>query len=131
TPEPPAQSSPIIYDSARNRIYTTNPDSGTVAVIDPDSLAKLGEFFVYDNPESLALTPEGKLWVLHKNDYAIAVVNSDQLVVATGFRLPYASQPIALALSPTGNAAYVSLMALGKLLKLHPTSGEVLGEVEV
>ncbi|HEY6726811.1 MAG TPA: PKD domain-containing protein, partial [Polyangiaceae bacterium] len=131
TPAPPAQSSPIIYDSARSRIYTANPDSGTVAVIDPETLSKLGEFFVYQNPESLALTPEGKLWVLHRDDYAIAVVDPDQLRIESGFRLPYASQPIALALSPTGDAAYVSLMALGKLLKLHPTTGEVLGEVEV
>lgn len=131
TPARPAHSSPIIYDSARNRIYTVNPDNDTVAVIDPDALIKLGEFFVYENPESLALTPEGKLWVLHKEDYAMAVVDPDQLVIERGFRLPYASQPIALAQSPTGDAAYVSLMALGKLLKLHPTTGDVLGEVEV
>jgi len=131
TPLPPALSSSIIYDSARNRVYTANPDSNTVAVIDPEGLTKLGEFFVYQNPESLALTPEGKLWVLHRDDYAIAVVDPDQLVVESGFRLPYASQPIALAMSPTGDAAYVSLMALGKLLKLNPTTGEILGEVEV
>ena len=131
TPLPPALSSSIIYDSARNRIYVANPDSDTVAVIDPDNLVKLGEFFVYQNPESLTLTPEGKLWVLHRDDYAVAVVDMDQLVVESGFRLPYASQPIAVAMSPTGDAAYVSLMALGKLLKLNPTTGEILSEVEV
>jgi len=131
TPVPPAASSSIIYDAARNRIYTSNPDSNTVAVIDPEGLTKLGEFFVYQNPQSLALTPEGKLWVLHRDDYAIAVVDPDQLVVERGFRLPYASQPIALVMSPAGDAAYVSLMALGKLLKLNPSTGEVLGEVEV
>lgn len=131
TASPPTASSPIIYDPARNRIYSANPDNDTVAVIDPDNLVKLAEFYVYENPESLALTPEGKLWVLHRDDYAMAVVDVDQFVIERGFRLPYASQPIALAMSPTGDAAYVSLMALGKVLKLNPTTGDVLGEVEV
>lgn len=131
TADKPSAASSIIYDSVRNRIYTANQDNDSISVIDPEALTKLAELPVYQNPESLALTPEGKLWVLHRDDYAMAVVDLDQLVVERGFRLPYASQPIALAMSPTKDAAYVSLMALGRLLKLHPETGEVLGQVDV
>lgn len=122
---------PIVYDAARQRVYSVNQDNDTVTAIDAVSLTKVGEVAVYQKPESLALTPAGKLWVVHQDDYAVAVLDPDRLVVESGFRLPYASQPAGIAVSPTGDAAYVSLMALGKLLKLEPATGNVLGEVSV
>lgn len=127
----PTSSSSIIYDPARDRIYSVNQDNDTITAIDATSLTVVGELTVYQQPESLALSPEGKLWVVHQDDYAIAVVDPDALVIERGFRLPYASQPVAIAMSPTGDAAYVSLMALGRVLQLNPSTGEVLGTAEV
>src|SRR6185295_7384916 len=131
TPRRPTSSAPIIYDAVRNRVFSVNQDNDTITAIDADNLAKVGELQVYRKPESLALTPDGKLWVVHQDDYAVAVVDPDKWTVERGFRLPYASQPVGVAVSPTGDAAYVSLMALGKLLKLDPRTGDVLGEVAV
>jgi MYXO-CTERM domain-containing protein len=131
TPERPTSSTSIVYDGARNRIYSANQDNDTITVIDPDGLTKLGELPVYQKPESLALTPEGKLWVVHQDDYAVAVIDPDRLAIERGFRLPYASQPVGVAMSPTGDAAYITLMAVGKLLKLDPRTGDVLGELDV
>ncbi|HEY8942981.1 MAG TPA: PKD domain-containing protein, partial [Polyangiaceae bacterium] len=131
TPKRPAASSPIIYDAARNRVFSVNQDNDTVTAIDTSELTKVGEVAVYKRPESLALTPAGKLWVVHQDDYAVAVIDPERFVVESGFRLPYASQPVAIAVSPVGDAAYVTLAALGKLLKLDPTTGAVLGEVSV
>ncbi len=127
----PTSSTSIVYDAVRNRIFSVNQDNDTITAIDPDTLAKLGELPVYRKPESLALTPAGKLWVVHQDDYAVAVVDPDKWIIERGFRLPYASQPVGVAMSPTGNGAYVSLMALGTVLKLDPKTGEVLGEVAV
>lgn len=123
--------SPIIYDAARNRVYSVNQDNDTVTFIDAASLTKVAEVAVYAKPESIALTPQGKLWVVHQDDYAVAVLDPDGMTLERGFRLPYASQPVGVAVSPTGDAAYVSLQALGKLLKLDPATGNVLGEVVV
>ncbi len=95
------------------------------------TLQKVAELAVYRKPESLALTPEGKLWIVHQDDYAVAVVDPDRFVVERGFRLPYASQPVGVAMSPTGDAAYITLMAVGKLLKLDPKTGDVIGEAQV
>jgi YVTN family beta-propeller protein len=131
TPKRPTSSSSIVYDPARKRVYSLNQDNDTVTSIDAETLEKLAELAVYRRPESLALTPEGKLWVVHKDDYAVAVVDLDRFVIEGGFRLPYASQPIAVAMSPTGDAAYVSLLALGKLLKLDPKTGNVVAEAQV
>jgi DNA-binding beta-propeller fold protein YncE/cytochrome c553 len=127
----PTSSTSIIYDAARNRVYSLNQDNDSVTSFDADALVKLGELPVYRKPESLAVMPDGKLWVVHQDDYAIAVVDLERFEIERGFRLPYASQPVGVALSPTGDAAYVSLMALGKLLKLDPSSGETLGECDV
>ncbi len=131
TAVPANVSTTIVYDAARNRVYNVNQDNDTISAIDPTALMKVGELAVYKDPEALALAPNGKLWVVHRDDYAIAIVNPDTLQIEKGFRLPYASQPIGLVMSPTGDAAYVTLMALGKLLKLDPVTGNVLGEVAV
>jgi len=127
----PTASTSIVYDGARNRIYSLNQDNDSVTAIDPDSLVKVGELGVYRKPESLALAPNGKMWVVHQDDYAVAVIDPDKLVIERGFRLPYASQPVGVAFSPTGDAAYITLQATGKLLKLDPTTGTVAGEVDV
>jgi len=124
-------STTIVYDATRNRIYNVNQDNDSISVVDPEALTKVGELAVYKDPEALALAPNGKLWVLHRDDYAIAIVDPDTLQIERGFRLPYASQPIGLVMSPTGDAAYVTLMALGKLLKLDPATGEIKGEVAI
>jgi DNA-binding beta-propeller fold protein YncE len=131
TEKRPTTSSTIVYDAPRNRVYNVNQDNDTISSIDPMTLMKTGELPVYRDPEALCLSPDGKLWVLHRDDYAIAIVNPDSFEIERGFRLPYASQPIGLVMSPTGDAAYVTLMAVGKLLKLDPASGEVLGELAV
>lgn len=128
TEKRPTATASVVYDAQRSRIYNVNQDNDTISVVDPIALSKVAELQVYRNPEALAITPSSKLWVLHRDDYAIAIVDLDKLVVEGGFRLPYASQPIGLAMSPTGDAAYVTLMATGKLLKLDPTTGAVLAE---
>jgi DNA-binding beta-propeller fold protein YncE len=71
------------------------------------------------------------LWVLHRDAHSISIVDTASFAVESEVMLPYASQPMGIALSPTGDAAYVTLMALGKLLKLEPTTGAVLGELAI
>ncbi|HEX6275267.1 MAG TPA: PKD domain-containing protein [Polyangiaceae bacterium] len=127
----PTSASSIVYDAARNRVYSVNQDNDTISSVDADALAKVAELPVYRKPESLALAPNGKLWVVHQDDYAVAVVDLERFELERGFRLPYASQPVGIAMSPTGDAAYVTLMAVGKLLKLDPSTGAVTGECEV
>src|SRR6478735_1149663 len=131
TPSRPSSASSIVYDAHRNLVFSVNQDNDSVTVIDPEKLLKVGEVAVYRKPESLALTPEGKLWVVHQDDYAVAVIDPDHFTIERGFRLPYASQPVGVAMSPTGDAAYITLMAVGKLLKLDPKSGNVLAELDV
>jgi YVTN family beta-propeller protein len=127
----PTASTDILYDRAHDRVFIVNEDDDSVSVVDPTALTKVAEIPVYQRPTALAIAPDGKIWVVHRDDYAVAVIDADRLAVERGFRLPYASQPTGLAMSPSGDAAYVTLMALGKLLKLDPSKGNVVGTVDI
>jgi YVTN family beta-propeller protein len=127
----PTVSSDIVYDRAHERIWVANEDDDSVSAIDAVALKKVAEIPVYQRPTALAIAPDGKLWVVHRDDYAVAIVDTARGVVERGFRLPYASQPVGLAMSPTGDAAYVTLSAVGKLFKLNPTTSEVIGAADV
>lgn len=123
-------SSDLAYDVASGKIYTANEDNDSVSVVDAVAMTKLGELPVSRGPVALALLPSGKLWVLQRDASSLSVVDTASLHVEREVALPRAAQPMGLAVSPRGDAAYVSLMATGKLLKLD-LEGATLGELEV
>jgi YVTN family beta-propeller protein len=124
-------SSDLVYDQAAAKLYSANYENDSVSVIDTVGLAKLAELPVAHGPVGLALAPQGKLWVLHRDGHSISIVDTASFTVQSEVMLPNASQPMGLAISPTGDAAYVTLMAVGKLLKLDPATGAVLAELAV
>ncbi len=117
-------SSPLLLDAERGLIVTANTDSGTVSLVDLETLEKVDELEVFDDPVALALAPDGLLWVLHRETYAILLVNLDERRAVDFFRLPYASQPAGLVFSPAGDA-YVTSMALGEVLRIDGETHEV------
>src|SRR5262249_8149670 len=131
TARAPTASTDIVYDATRKRVCNVNEDDDSVSVADAVGLTSVAEIPVYQRPVALAIAPSGKLWVVHRTDYAVAIVDLDHFTIEHGFRLPYASQPVGLAMSPLGDAAYITLMALGKLVKLDPATGNVLATVDI
>lgn len=117
-------SSPLLLDAERGLIVTANTDSGTVSLVDLETLEKVDELEVFDDPVALALAPDGLLWVLHRETYAILLVDLDERRAVDFFRLPYASQPAGLVFSPAGDA-YVTSMALGEVLRIDGETHEV------
>jgi DNA-binding beta-propeller fold protein YncE len=131
TAQKPTASSDLVYDQASRKLYVANNDNDSVSAVDASGMATVGELAVSRGPVALALAPQSKLWVLHREAHAITIVDTATFSVSSELMLPYASQPMGLALSPTGDVAYVTLMALGKLLKLDVATGAVLGEVAI
>jgi YVTN family beta-propeller protein len=131
TAQKPTASSDLVYDQASHRVYVANYENDSISAVDTVSMTTIGELPVSRGPVALALAPQGKLWVLHRDAHAIAIVDTATFSVSSEVMLPYASQPMGLALSPAGDVAYVSLMAVGKLLKLDVATGAVLGEVAI
>jgi DNA-binding beta-propeller fold protein YncE/cytochrome c peroxidase len=125
-----AQSSTtIVLDESRGLVVNANPDNDTVSVVDANALQKVAEIAVFDGPSSLALAPDGRLWVTHREDFAIAIVDLDTFEVVGGLRLPYASQPAGIVMG--AERAYVSLQALGRVVAIDTQTIAVVGSVDV
>ena len=127
--KPPTVSSPMAWQtrSGVNRVWTVNPDANTVSVFNAATHVKLAETAVGTQPVSIALAPDGRVWVVNKKSATISLLDPDTFAVAATLNLPRASQPHGLAFAPDGGAAYLALEGPGQLLKLNPTTGAVTG----
>jgi YVTN family beta-propeller protein len=114
-----------------SRVWLVNQDNDSVSVFDGTSGAKVAEIAVGEAPRSVAIAPGGRVWVSNKGSATISVIDRSTLTVVQTLTLPRASMPFGLAFAPDGTAAFLALEATGQLLKLHPTSGTVLGMASV
>jgi len=128
TAKPPHNSSSIIIDAERHRVWNVNPDSDSVTAIDTDTLGRVREAPVGREPHSLGQAPDRTIWVANQLSDEVVVLDRDSGAVTARIALPYASQPRAIAFGPSG-AAYVSLYATGKLVEIDSTSRKVVREV--
>jgi DNA-binding beta-propeller fold protein YncE len=112
-----AQSSTmIVYDEPRGLVIVANPENDTITVVDAHALERVAEIAVFDGPSSLALAADGRLWVTHREDFAIAIVDLDAFAIVDGLRLPYASMPSGIVIGP--DRAWVSLQATGSVMAI-------------
>ena len=95
----------------------------TVSVFNAATNAKLAEIAVGAGPRTLAVAPNGSVWVTNKHAATISVIDPSTLTVSQTLVLPYASQPFGIAFAPTGGFAFVALEARGTLLKLDAATG--------
>jgi YVTN family beta-propeller protein len=128
----PAMSSNIVFDgNGGGRLWVVNQDNNSVSVFAAASNAKLAEIPVGAGPRTLAVAPNGNVWVTNKHAATISVINPVSLSVTQTLTLPYGSQPFGLAFAPTGGYAFVALEAGGSLLKFDAASGLLLARVPV
>jgi YVTN family beta-propeller protein len=130
----PSASSSITVErraSGNHRVWVVNPDADTVAVLDAVTRAKLAEISVAASPRTVAVAPDGRVWVACAKGAAISIINPSTLTVAQTLAMPRGSRPFGLAFDPAGTAAWLTLESTGRLLKLHPGTGAVLADTAV
>jgi large repetitive protein len=130
----PTHSSNVVLESrtgANARVWLVNQDNDSVSVFDAQTLAKMGEVSVGSAPRSVAVAPDGRIWVANKADATISVISPSTLSVVQTIQMPRASMPFGVAFAPSGRAAYVTLEATGRLLKLNPTTGETVRSLAI
>lgn len=118
----PAQSTSIAYEtrsSGNARVWVVNPDSDTVSVLDAVTRTRLKEIPVGRAPRSVAVAPDGKIWVVNKEDATLTLISSSSLAAVSTVSLPRGSQPFGLAFAPNGSAAYLALEGTGQVLQLN------------
>ena len=121
-------SSAIVHDGQRS--FNVNPDSDTVTAISEATLAALWEAPAGDDPRALAIAPDGKVWVVNRGSATLSVLDASSGALQNSIALPVASAPEAIAFAPNGNAAYVTLAATGRLLRLD-AAGAITGSLDV
>lgn len=130
TPERAQTSSEMLLDEERGLIVTANLNNGTVSLVDVATLENVGEIPVFSDPVALALAPDGLLWVVDRENYAVAIVDLDERKAVDFFRLPYASQPVGIVFSPSGDA-YIPLFATGDVVQIDSTTHEIVQQNHV
>lgn len=123
-PVAPTSSSTIVHLAAQKRVCNVNADNDTISCVSTETLELLFEAAVGDHPRTLALGPDGNLWVTNQDDATISVVTGDGAPVAT-IPLPRASMPFGIAMHPTRAVAYVALQARGEIAEIDIQTREV------
>lgn len=130
----PTGSSSILFEprtTGNSRVWTVNPDNDSVTVFDAVTLARLAETPVGTAPRSIALAPDGRVWVSNVESATVSILNSSTFAVAATVSLPRGSRPFGIAFAPDGTAAYIALEGSGLLHKRNVTTGALISSREV
>lgn len=130
TARAPQTSSNLLVDAERGWVIAANTDNGTVTLVDLETLEKVAEIEVFRDPVAVALAPDGKLWVVHRDVHAVAILDLEARRAVEFFRLPYASLPTGIVFSPEGDA-YIPLMATGEVVRIDGASREIVAQNHV
>ena len=85
---------------------------------------------VGEKPRTLAIAPNGDIWVANQDSDNLKVLSSTGSVLHT-IDLPRASQPHGVVFTPDGSVALVSLQATGEVVKINVYNRSILGLVSV
>jgi len=128
TPSTASQSGPLALDAINRRVWTANPDNDTVTSLDADSLAKLDEIPVCDNPTSLALDANNQLWVSCRESGSVEVRDTQGQLVAS-LDTGIGSQPIAVVAD--NSHVYVSEIGSGEISRFDIDSLSLSATLEL
>ena len=121
-----------MLDRKRGRVWNVNPDNDSVSSTDTATMSRRFERPVGKRPRNLAQAPDGTIWVTNQDSYDITILDPDNGAKVARIGLPYASQPFGIAFAPgaTG-AAYVSLFATGRVLKIDSATRHIEAGADV
>lgn len=129
-PAQPTSSSTIAYNRAHQRICNVNVDNDTISCLSTENFELLFEVPVGRHPRSIAVSPDGTLWVTNQDDATVSVLDPNGSLLAV-LPLPRASKPFGLAMNSSRGVAYVALQATGELVALDLSNGALVSRVKV
>ncbi|HWN06591.1 MAG TPA: PA14 domain-containing protein [Steroidobacteraceae bacterium] len=130
----PAMSSNIVFEdrpTGADRLWVVNQDNDSVSAFNTATGTRLKHVKVGTAPRSVAIAPNGRVWVTNKLSASITVLDAATREVLRTIALPAGSQPYGIAAAPTGSAMYVALEATGRLLKIDAVTEATLASLAV
>ncbi|MBP6385872.1 MAG: Ig-like domain-containing protein [Pseudarcicella sp.] len=118
----PTQSSQIVVDAARRKVWNINADNNSVSIINADNHLLIKEINVGQHPSSIAIDGKNQVWVTCREDNKLVVLNATTGELIQNIAMPYGSQPSQVVFSPDGNTGFVSEYASGKISKINATT---------
>ena len=114
---PSKASSTIAYGNGI--VYAVNADNDSVTAVDAATLLARWEVVTGTHPRTVAIAPNGDVWVVNQDDASISVLHPVTGAGLGTHLLPRATQPYGVVFS--GDKAYVTLHATGELARLGLT----------
>lgn len=111
---PPASSTPIAYDTARDRVWVVAPDASSVAVLEADPPALVREIPVGARPRTLAIAGD-IVAVACQDDATLRLIDAVMLEEIGRVTFAPGSAPYGVVADPRGGHLYVSLLESGDL----------------
>jgi DNA-binding beta-propeller fold protein YncE len=124
TAKAPTHSSNIV--GTATQVFSVNPDSGTVAAIDAATLRKTWETRVGTEPRTLAVAPDGRVWVSVRGEDKLVALKAADGSIAASVALPYGSAPHGIVFTPDQAAGLVTLEGRSTLMSFDPANGSTL-----
>lgn len=121
TAKAPTHSSNIV--GSASQVFSVNPDSGTVAALDAATLAKTWETRVGNEPRTLAVGPDGRVWVAVQGDDKLVALNPQDGSVSASVSLAYGSAPHGIVFTPDQQTGLVTLEGKSTLMSFDPATG--------
>ncbi|GBD47840.1 galactose oxidase-like domain-containing protein [Methylopila sp. Yamaguchi] len=102
------------------RLWIANPDNDSVAVLDLGTNTRVAEIKVGASPQSLAIAPNGKVWVVNRDSATVSIIDPMSLGVVKTIALPTASRPFGIVFANGNGSAIVTLEGLGQAAMIYP-----------
>ena len=131
TPEAPARSAKILYDEVNNLVWNVNPDNNSVSAISAITHGLVYEIEVGENPKSLALTSNNRLWVVNKKSSDVSIIDTSTGTILETLPLDYGSSPVSVLIDKQNDEAYIALESTHELIKLETKSGTIISSLNV
>jgi mono/diheme cytochrome c family protein len=112
--------SPVLVESragATPRLWSVNPDHASVSVFDLAMNTRVALIPVGTQPRTLALAPDGRIWVANQESASLSVLSPSTLSVVQTVLMPRASQPYGVLVAGDGTVL-VSLEASGRVARV-------------
>ncbi|MFK8031373.1 MAG: FG-GAP-like repeat-containing protein [Gammaproteobacteria bacterium] len=118
----PVSSSTILYQEragADDLVWTVNTDNDSVTAINVPNKLFLQEISVGDNPTRIAQIDVNTLWAINRDSHSISEINTNTFAVSTVMSFDYGASPHSIVVNSDGTAAYVSLLAEQRVVKIN------------